>query len=340
MSATIKDIAQKLNISTSTVSYALNGGPRPVPPAVKEEVLRVARELKYRPNRLAKSLVTRRSHTVGILPTLAAPNLAVSPYFQMAFNGVLNQAEIQGYDVLVFSRPQSTASKADDILSVLWDGRTDGTVLIAPYVDAPVIPALLQLGVPFTVVNSRVEGAVCVTCDNRHGVESALNHLVGLGHTKIGHLAGPDVLEDARVRQAAFEDFMRDSGLELRPEWIVKTEYTSESAEQEAHALLDTKDRPTAVFCGNDEAALGLLRAARARGIRMPDELSVVGFDNIFNCEHMHPPLTTVEQPIGEMGKAAFEALIDLIEGRPAQTVVMETRLVVRESTAPPARRA
>jgi len=336
MSATIKDIAQTLNISTSTVSYALNGGPRSVPAAVKDEVLRVARELNYRPNRVAKSLVTRRSHTIGILPTQAAPNLAVSPYFQMAFNGVLNQAEVKGFDVMVFSRAQSTASSAEELVGVLWDGRTDGTVLVAPYDKAPIIPALLQLGAPFTIVNSSVPGAVCVTCDNRHGVELALRHLIELGHRKIGHLAGPTTLEDSRIRREAFEQVMLSSGLEVRPEWIVETEYTSDSGEREAHALLDAHERPTAVFCGNDESALGLLRAARSRGMRLPDDLSVVGFDNIFNCEHMHPPLTTIEQPIGEMGRAAFDALIELIEGRPAESVVMETRLVLRESTAPP----
>lgn len=336
MSATIKDIAQRLKISTSTVSYALNGGPRSVPEAVKDEVLRVARELKYRPNRVAKSLVTRRSHTVGILPTQAAPNLAVSPYFQQCFNGVLNQAEVQGFDVLVFARAAASSASADDLVGVLWDGRTDGTVLVAPYKDAPIIPALTLLGAPFTVVNSLIDDAVCVTCDNRHGVELAMAHLVELGHKKIGHMSGPDSLDDAIVRKAAFLDAAEASGLDIREEWIVETEFTSPDAEAKAHRLLDCRERPTAVFCGNDEAALGLIRAARSRGIRVPVELSIVGFDNIFQCEHMQPPLTTIEQPIDRMGKYAFEALVELIEGRSAKSCEMETTLVLRESTAPP----
>lgn len=336
MGATIKDIAQRLKISTSTVSYALNGGPRPVPEAVKSEVLRVARELKYRPNRVARSLVTRRTNTIGLLPTQALPNLAVSPYFQLCFNGILNEAEETKYDVLVFSQVQPEWGDTEELIDVLWDGRTDGTILVAPLVDSPVVRALSQIGAPFTVVNSSIPGAVCLTCDNRHGVELAMGHLLDLGHRHIAHLAGPATLDDAVARREAFTGICRDSGVHVRPEWILETDFTTSDGEAKAHDLLGQRHRPTAVFCGNDEAAQGLVLAARAHGVRVPEDLSVVGFDNIFQCQHMRPPLTTVEQPISEMGRVAFQQLIELIEGREAASREMETTLVVRESTAPP----
>ncbi|MES1227862.1 MAG: LacI family DNA-binding transcriptional regulator, partial [Armatimonadota bacterium] len=189
MSATIKDIAKRLNISTSTVSYALNGGPRNVPESVKEEVLRVAKELKYRPNRVARSLVTRRSNTLGVLPTENTINLALSPHFQLCVNGILNQAELHKHDVLIYGR--FTPGEADqDIVTTLSDGRADGIVLIAPFVNAPFFKGLTERGVPFTVVNAKIAGATCFTCDNFKGVYEGVKHLIDLGHTKIGHLAG------------------------------------------------------------------------------------------------------------------------------------------------------
>lgn len=338
MGATIKDIARQLNISTSTVSYALNGGPRNVPEEVKANVLRVAKELNYRPNRIARSLVTRRSNTIGVLPTEAAENLALSPYFQQCLNGILNEAERHRHDVLIYGRVNA-AEATYDTVATLSDGRTDGVLVMAPVVDAPFLSGLVEREVPFCVINARIPDVVCFNVDNASGVRQGVEHLIALGHREIGHLAGRQTLHDGRERKEAFVGVMEEHGLQVRPEWVIETDFTPSSGYDHALALLKSGSLPTAVHCANDEIAQGLYRAAWELGISIPRDLSVVGFDNIPSAGNMLPGLTTVEQPIDRMATAAVLSLMELADGREAKSMVFETALVVRGSTEPPKHR-
>lgn len=335
MGATIKDIASRLKISTSTVSYALNGGPRTVPDAVKQEVLRVAKELNYRPNRLAKSLVTGRSNTIGVLPTEATQNLAVIPYFQACFNGILNQAEIVKNDVLIYSSFPPNEGTVDDLIRNVSDGRADGIILIAPFLDSPVVAALQDRGIPHTIINASVEDSVCLQCDNRLGVEQAVRHLHDLGHTKIAHLAGLSTMTDGRERRDAFCDVMNQLGLTIRKDWVLETDFSPLSGQMAAMELLkDSSDRPTAIFCANDEIAIGAYHAAWDKQISIPEDLSIVGFDNQGSGTIMLPGLTTIQQPLETMGRDAVSKLISLIEGDCAESTQYETELILRGSTA------
>jgi DNA-binding LacI/PurR family transcriptional regulator len=336
MGATIKDIARQLKISTSTVSYALNGGPRNVPESVRDEVLRVARELNYRPNRIAKSLVTRRSNTVGLMPTEANPDLTNSPYFQICFNAILNQAEAKAQDVLVFSRFIPKGPALESVLSTLCDGRADGIILLAPFVDSPLLRGLVQREVPFVVTSTETTEAISYTCDNRHGVSVAMNYLRSLGHRRIAHLAGHFGLHDAIERQDAVVSVARELGMEVRPEWIIQSLLNTDVAEEMLTSVLQSADRPTAILCFNDEIAMAAYRAANRLGMRIPADLSVIGFDNSFRCEHMSPALTSVEQPIAKIARCAFDALMALIEGESASSGRFETRLVLRDSACSP----
>lgn len=335
MSATIKDIARTLGISTSTVSYALNDGPRPVPAAVKAEVLRVAKELDYRPNRIAKSLVTRRLHTIGVLPTEASENLPLAPYFQLCLNGIMNQAEALGHDVLIYSRFAAGVEHDQDVVNGLTDGRTDGVVLLAPFVDAPFLKGLSDRGVRFTVVSAVIPGATCFTCDNFAGVHEAIDHLVGLGHKEIAHLAGWQSLQDGIERRAAFLQSMRRHGLQVREDWIRETLFNADTGYEQARALLDSPHRPTAVFCANDEVAVGAYKAAWDLGVPIPLSLSVVGFDDGPPSRVMLPAMTTVAQPIEHMCRNAVSALVDQIENRTSPSRVFQAHLLARGSTAP-----
>ncbi|MGV3617411.1 MAG: LacI family DNA-binding transcriptional regulator [Fimbriimonas sp.] len=335
--ATIKDIARQLNISTSTVSYALNGGPRNVPESVREAVLKLARELNYRPNQVAKSLVTRRSNTIGLLPTQTNPDLTNSPYFHIAFNAILNHAEAHGQDVLVFSRFAPDLPEVDQIVATLSDGRADGVIMLAPFVDSPIVGGLLERGTPFAVTNTDICGVPSYTCDNRHGVRVALEYLHSLGHRKVAHLAGPATLTDGGERCAAFVAIAGELGLETRPDWIVPSHLEANLAREGLLPILQSKDRPTAVFCFNDDVASGAYKAAESLGMRIPDDLSVIGFDNSFRCEHLTPSLTSVEQPIDLLARFAFEAVMAQVNRKPAESQRLLTRLVVRESTASPA---
>lgn len=333
--ATIKDIARELNISTSTVSYALNGGPRNVPPEVKANVLKMARDLNYRPNRVAKSLVTRRSDTIGLLPTQTNPDLSNSPYFHIAFNAILNQAEANSKDLLVFSRFAPDAVDADEMVSTLSDGRADGVILLAPFVDSPLAQGLLERGTPCAATSTDIAGMPCFTCDNDHGVWIALEYLKRLGHGKIAHLAGNLSLYDAVQRRDAFEAFVTKLGLITRPEWIIQSHLLPDMATEALLPILSAEDRPSAVVCFNDEVASGAYRAAHQLGMRIPDDLSVIGFDNSFRCEQMAPPLTSVEQPVAQIARSAFDAVLAQVAGHTVESCRFDTRLEIRGSTGP-----
>jgi len=335
--ATIKDIARQLKISTSTVSYALNGGPRNVPDSVRDNVLLVARELNYRPNRVAKSLVTRRSNTIGLMPTQTNPDLTNSPYFQIAFNAIINHAEASAQDVLVFSR-FAEVSAVDQMVSTLCDGRADGVILLAPFIDSPLALGLLERGTPVAVTNIQIPGLPSFTCDNRHGVRVALNYLRSLGHQKVAHVAGHLDLQDAIERYEAFIEICKELNIETRPEWIVQSDLIPDRAREQLLPILQAHDRPTAVFCFNDEVAAGAYKAAYSLGMRIPTDLSVIGFDNSFRCDHMAPGLTSVEQPVDLIARSAFDAVMAQINGDGAvvDSACFDTRLVVRNSTCGP----
>ncbi len=334
MAATIKDIARKLSISTSTVSYALNGGPRSVPEEVRVRVLAVARELNYRPNQIARSLITRRSNTIGVVPTEASINLAVTPYFQGVLNGILNTAEILGHDVLVYTRYD--VEKPDAFVDTLLDGRADGLIFLAPKIDSHALNRLAA-EIPFVVTSDERRNAPNFGCDNASGVRKVVDHLVSLGHTRIGHLAGNLEMADGIDRCEAYKGALASHGLPICEDWLFEGHFTSQGGYNAGQHVFATKNRPSAIFCANDDSALGLLRAAWEKGVRVPDEISIVGFDNSPVSSASFPPITTVRQPLEEIGAAAMTALVNFIETQQRPDgISFETELIVRDSTTRP----
>lgn len=336
MPATIKDIAKRLNISVSTVSYALNGGPRQVHEDIRRRVLEVAKELDYRPNRLARSLVTRRSYCVGVIPAGRFINTMMSPYVQLCMNGIVNKAEELGYDVLLYTRYDQ--SQVDEMANTLLDGRTDGLICLSPPIGSKLMDLLAEKTIPYVATSTiHHPRAVCLNCDNEQGVRLAVSHLYNLGHRKIGHISGSPWLEDAQIREAAYRSEMERLGLEVRPEWVQCGEFHHDLGAEAFKRLMSASDPPTAVFCANDEMGVAAIRAAWLMGLRVPEDVSIVGFDDIPLSQYSQPKLTTVRQPIEEIGGAALEALVQLIErtGQP-ETTTYPTEIVVRESTDAP----
>lgn len=335
MAATIKDIAKKLNYSTSTVSYALNGGPRPVPEAVKENVFAVARELGYRPNRIAKSLVTRQSRTIGIVLQRSTHDVFLAPYLNAVFNAVMNVAEDRLYDVLVFSQ-HKTATVAQ-FTNLLLDGRVDGVLLISSAALPELARDLQAYGLPATAMFTSDLGVPRVLANNQGGVRQALEHLVSLGHRKIGLVTGPDGLIDSEERRAAFTEFIAEKGLEWHAEWAFNGNFDQPGGYAAGKYFLGLSDGPTALFTSNDEMAVGAYLALQEAGVSIPTDLSIVGFDDIPHARYLTPHLTTVRQPMGAIGSAAAEHLIAIIEGQSAPSLTLfDTELVVRGSTASP----
>ncbi len=334
MAATIKDIARRLNISTSTVSYALNGGPRPVPDDVRERVLATARELEYRPNRVARSLVTGRTNAIGVVPPAVGENVFLSPFVRSAWNGLVNAAAPLGQDLLLYTGHD--LNRPDEPGQELLDGRIDGVVFIAPRPDAAPVRFILEQGFPFaTVAGSEVTQGLSYTADNEGGVRLALEHLAALGHRRVAHVTGGLASADARMRLDAFRHHADRLCLDADPSLIVEGDFIIERGREAAHRLLRMSNPPTAVFTANDEIAYGLCLEARELGVRVPEDLSVVGFDDTDLSFVFSPPLTTVRQPVQDMAKAALRAVIALVQGEEKpKRHVFPTELVVRGSTA------
>lgn len=336
MATTIKDIARRLNISVSTVSYALNGGPRPVPTEVRDKVFSVARELNYRPNRVARSMITGRSHTIGIVPPEMTENLFLSPYLHLALNGIANEAGRLHEDILLFTRYNETDS--DEMLSVLVDGRIDGAIFIAPHFSAKTVEIATALHLPCAVVSGApLAGLTCFSVNNEGGMHQALQHLYDLGHRKIGHIAGRRDMQDAILRLHGYESFLAAKGLPFHPEWVFNGNFEISGGRLAMRSLLELEDPPTAITCANDEMAIGALVEALDRGIKVPGDISIVGFDAAPGGANVYPALTSIRQPIGEVGAAAVRALGIMIEGgKTAEHTVFDTELIVRASTSRP----
>jgi LacI family transcriptional regulator len=328
--ATIKDIARQLSISTSTVSYALNGGPRTVPDEVRRKVLELAKELDYRPNRIAKSLVTGFCGVIGIVPPSVESDVFNSPFVRMTWNAIVNEAEILGQDLLLFTG--HNRNSPDEAGLEFLDGRIDGVVFIAPRFDAKAIPFLTARGFPLASISSSEDGNLNYKVDNEGGVRQAIEHLY-----QLGHLTGQPDSPDSVARERAFRtQIARMPGLEFHPEYVQCGHFTTPGGFQAALRMLEVQPRPTAVFVANDEMAYGFTQALHSRGLSVPDDMSIVGFDDCDLSFAFNPPLTTVRQPVVPMASAALRSVVALIrEQEPTPGAIFPTELVVRASTAP-----
>lgn len=341
--ATIKDIAKRLNISTSTVSYALNGGPRQVPDDVRQKVLAIARELDYLPNRVARSLVTGLCGVIGIVPPSIESDVFNSPFVRMIWNALVNEAEALGQDLLLFAGHNRNSPEQSG--SEFLDGRIDGIVFIAPSPDNGAIRFLRSRGFPTATIAGGEEGDLTYKVDNAGGVRQALDHLYALGHRRIAHLSGWASAPDALERERAYVTWVESKDdVEGRPEFVQVGNLTVPGGHEAGLRLIDLNPRPTAVFVGNDEMAYGLTQALHSRGLSVPDDLSIVGFDDCDLSFAFNPPLTTVRQPIAAMASAALRSVVASVRLEKAMpATVFPTELVVRASTArihPPAPRA
>ncbi len=328
---TIKDIARHLKLSMSTVSYALNGGPRNVSDDVKQRVLAAALELHYRPNRIAKSMVTRKTHTIGVVPESVRHDALLSPYHHLCLNALTCASEEMGYDLLVFTRLD--AMRPEAIVHALLDGRVDGAVFLSPTFDTGLVKTIADAGLPCAVISRKLDFRVPqFRADNCAGTVMALHHLWDLGHRRIGHIAGPASQFDAEERRTTYEEFMRRRG--VSPLVEVGNFDTQMSMEAALH-LLRNHDL-TAIYAGNDESAIGVLLAANHLGLDVPGELSVVGFDDVPVSRLQRPALTSVRQPVDRMARDAVRMVASMLRHDPLpQPPIYPTELVIRASSGP-----
>ncbi|RPI28395.1 MAG: LacI family transcriptional regulator [Acidobacteria bacterium] len=334
--ATIVDIARKLGVSAMTVSRALRGS-QEVSDRTRRRVLRCAEELGYKPNRWARSLVTRQTSIIGVV----VPDISHS-FFAEVTRGLEEVVSRAGYNVLLCDSWLDVEKEKAEI-EMLVSSMVDGLVIASEQSETSpqVFRKLKDSKIPFVLIDRFFpkQSFLAVVVDDLEVGRLATEHLVELGHTRIAHIQGPPI-SPASLRHRAYLDALRRHQIEVNRQWVRKGRFDIQSGREAMFALLGTKPRPTAVFAGNDPMGIGALYACREAGLRVPADISVVAAGNIEGAHHPNPFLTTIDWPREELGRAAGSLLLASIqEGSDQATDRVKKfapRLLVRQSTAPP----
>jgi LacI family transcriptional regulator len=334
MAVTLKDIARRVGVSVTTVSRAL-GGYDDVAGETKQRILQAAREMGYRPHTIAQSLRRQRTNTVGFVIPTAGPRFS-DPYFTEILTGIGNEAAEHEFDLLVSTRAPG-AQEQEAYERMVGSRRVDGLLVVRTRCRDERITYLVESGFPF-VAFGRSDLDLdfpYVDVDGTKGLDEATQYLIDLGHQRIAYISAPLDLMFANYRLAGYQRALERNGLPVQEEWIAIGRLNQEDGYRQGLKLLALEPPPTAIIAANDLMALGAISAAQERGLTVGRDLAVVGFDNIPLAEHSHPSLTTVHQPVYDIGKMICRTLIQLIkDGDSVQRQVMlEPTLVIRESS-------
>ncbi|NHX02448.1 LacI family DNA-binding transcriptional regulator [Pseudomonas koreensis] len=329
--ATIKDVAALAGISYTTVSHVVNKT-RPVSQEVRLKVEAAIKSLDYVPSAVARSLKAKTTATIGLL----VPN-SLNPYFAELARGIEDYCERNGYCVILCNSDDNP-DKQRSYLRVLLEKRIDGLIVASAGGDIGLAQGLAGVKTPMVIVDRGLDGvdADLVRIDHEYGAYLATRHLLELGHRDIATIGGPSSTSVAQMRQAGFCRALKEAGITVRPERMLESDFTSTGGYNAAATLLESNP-PSAIFAGNDMIGIGVLRAAAERNVRVPSELSVIGFDDIQMSRYVYPALTTVGQSILQLGEMAAEVLLRRIATPSLVTDqrIVTPSIVLRESTAP-----
>ena len=333
--ATIEDVAARAGLSIKTVSRVLNLEPN-VRPETRERVLAAASELEYQPNLSARRLASKRSFVLGLIYDNPDSN-----YVMGIQEGALAVCRPHDYHLLIHPCSTLSPSLVEEVLSLHHRSTVDGLILSQPVSDfEPLITALLEADIAFVRISQRpcAGDPPCVSVDDEQAAYRLTDHLVSLGHRRIGFIMGHPDHGSSHDRLKGFRASLDAHGLPADRAPIEQGLYTFDSGYACAQRLLALEPRPTAIFAGDDHMAMGVLTAAYERGFVVPDDLSVCGFDDAPMARYVWPPLTTARQPVNEVARVATECLLNLLQGKElgARQVTLESKLVLRGSTARP----
>jgi LacI family transcriptional regulator len=335
---TIREIADLAGVSIATVSRVLNGR-EDVADETRALVRRVVEEHGYTASRSARGLSAGRTGLVGVLVPLVYP-----VYFSQILSGAA-EALYERDMRLLLSPTEHQHDREVSLIDRLVHGETDGALVVLPEESSDELERLLDDGYRFVVVDPRLrldDRIPSVSAAHTSGADQAMRHLLGLGHRRIATITGPRGWVATEDRRRGYQAALAAAGILPDPALEAHADFEIGGGRDAARRLLDLTDPPTAIFAFNDNLAIGAIQAARSRGLRVPEDLSVVGFDDVEHATVVTPTLTTVRQPLAEMGRTAVSLLMRLLERQRFETLHVElgTRLVVRESTAPPVAKA
>jgi LacI family transcriptional regulator len=331
---TIKEVAKRAGVSVGTASNVINGAV-PVSPARRELVLAAIRDLGYQPSDVARSLKLRRTHMIGLVVSDIT-----NPFFAQLVRGAEEAALAQGYLLLTFNT-DDRVEREKHVLAVLRGRRVDGILLVVAPIrgDSSHIAETIASGIPVVCLDRVPRGVTVdsVTVDNVRAARKCVEHLLEMGHRRIGILTGSMLLGTARGRLRGYRQALQTHGLRADPELIREGDFRMESGYQLASELLSGSDRPTALFVSNGLMAIGAFRAVADLGLRCPEDVALATFDDLPLSEVLSPPLTSVAQPAYQIGYRGAKILLDKIKSKRTDGPIkirLLAQLKVRESTA------
>ncbi|MFC0187086.1 LacI family DNA-binding transcriptional regulator [Fictibacillus aquaticus] len=331
---TIKDIAKKANVSVTTVSRALNGY-SDVNEKTRQKIIEIAKELNYSPNTLARGLVMKKSKTLGMLVSGMNRASTKDNFTFEVLSGVNELVSEKDYDLVLFSTT-TTKQREKTYSQLCRERRVDGAILQGMKIDDPYLKEVIESDIPCVLVDIPIESDSVgyVTTDNVLGAKKAVQHLIESGHKNIAMINGHDQAYVSIKRLEGYRQALEEAGLEYKEEYVVNGEFTEATAETEAMELLQKHPEITAIFSASDLMALGIMKAARTLNIRIPEDLSIVGYDNILLSSYTTPALTTIAQDKFQLGYRAAELLINMLEGTvDSHVCILKTELIIRETT-------
>lgn len=328
--ATMKDIARLAGVSTSTVSHVINKS-RFVSDEIAERVNNAAQQLNYAPSALARSLKMNRTKTIGMLVTTST-----NPFFGEVVKGVERSCYHKGYN-LILCNTEGDNQRMKASINTLLQKRVDGLLLMCSTLEGerldvfdryPDIPIVVMDWGPILFASDKIQD------NSLQGGYMAAKHLIECGHKEIGCITGPLIRHQAQMRYEGYKRALAEAGIAINPDWIVESDFECEGGYQAFEKLYERGKLPSALFVSNDMMAMGVIQAASQRDLRVPDDLSLIGYDDVHIAKFMTPALTTIHQPKYRLGKAAVDTLLYRLENpdTTAQVVQLEPTLVVRNS--------
>ncbi|MDO3408814.1 LacI family DNA-binding transcriptional regulator [Saccharibacillus sp. CPCC 101409] len=331
--ASIHDVAKEAGVSVATVSKVINNYPD-VSDKTRKKVSQTIKQLKYHPNVAARGLVKGRSWTVGVFVTTPFTN----PFVAELLEGIKTALQNSGYDLVHLSTRFDDPSYS--FLEHCMSRNVDGVLVFGVDRDDPHLEELLESDMPTMFVDADIQGrrAGYITTENRAGIMQAVEHLAGLGHSRIAFISGELDNAVGVLRLEGYTEGMKAHGLRLKDEYVKESDYSMEGGVRAMTELLELEERPTAVVCTSDMMAFGAINVIHRSGLNVPDDISVIGFDNTYYAEIFSPALTTVNQNIRSIGSHAIETLIAMVENADFEPPVVTepSNLIVRRTTAKP----